>query len=230
MVLSSRSEEKLNAILQSLPGEGHRILPIDVSNTNSIQEALRSNQNIVSQVDVLVNNAGISQRALMLDTSLETERSIMETNYFGATALTKAVLPGMVERKNGTIIVMSSPAGAFGFPLRSSYSASKHALHGYFDTLRAELKGSGIGITLALPGRVKTNMSINAMTGDGSKQGTMDDRLNAGMEPDDCAKKIMSAAARGKAELYLGREQMLIYVKRFFPSLFRRIVTNFNPN
>jgi len=230
VVLSSRSEEKLNAILQTLPGENHKIIPVDVSNQDSIQRAIQENAEIVSATDVLINNAGISQRALMTETSLETERRIMETNYFGATALTKAVLPGMINRKNGSIIVMSSPAGAFGFPLRSSYSASKHALHGYFDTLRAELKGSGITITLALPGRVKTNMSINAMMGDGSNQGTMDERLNHGLEPDICAKRIMNAASKGKAELYLGREQALIYIKRYLPSLFRKIVTKFNPN
>jgi dehydrogenase/reductase SDR family protein 7B len=230
LVLSSRSEEKLEALRTALPGEGHMVLPLDVSNAEHIAEVVRVHQSLLEEVDVLVNNAGISQRALTWEVTMDTERRIMETNYFGATALTHAVLPGMMRRNAGMIISMSSPAGMFGFPLRSSYAASKHALHGYFETLRAELKGYKIHIMLALPGRVRTNMSFNAVTSDGSKQGKMDERLDKGLDPHDCAAKIIRAAERGKAELYLGPEQALIYVKRFWPALFRRIVTKFKPN
>jgi dehydrogenase/reductase SDR family protein 7B len=230
VLLSSRSAEKLNALLHALPGEGHRVLPLDVSDPVGLDEALQAHADAIRAVDILVNNAGLSQRALTWEATRASERMIMETNFFGATALTKAVLPAMMERNEGMIISMSSPAGVFGFPLRSSYAASKHALHGYFDSLRAELKGRNIHIMLALPGRVRTNMSFNAVMGDGSKQGTMDKRLSKGLAPDVCAKRIVRAAECKQAELYLGPEQALIYVKRFIPSLFRRIVTNFKPD
>lgn len=230
VILSSRSSDKLHALANSLDGTGHTVVTMDVSNEASIQGALAQHKDAINHVDVLVNNAGISQRALTWEASRESERMIMETNFFGATAMAKAVLPGMMERKQGVIINMSSPAGAFGFPLRSSYSASKHALHGYFETLRAELKGKGIHILMALPGRVRTNMSVNAMTGDGSKQGTRDTRLETGISAEECARKIMRAAEKGRAEIYLGREQALIYIKRFFPSIFRSIVTKFKPD
>lgn len=230
LILSSRSSEKLNELVQSLPGDGHRVVAMDVSDATSIRQRLQENESLVNQVDVLINNAGISQRALTWEASRESERLIMETNFFGATALTKAVLPSMMKRNSGMIIVMSSPAGQFGFPLRSSYAASKHALHGYFDTLRAELKGSGIHILLALPGRVQTQMSFNAVTADGTKKGTGDERLARGIAPDLCVKRILHAAEQKRPELYLGRERFLIYIKRFFPSIFRSIVTKFKPD
>jgi len=232
VILSSRSAEKLETLKSQLSGDGHVIIPIDVSSDISIQEALRHHADVISKVDVLINNAGISQRSLTWEASRESERLIMETNFFGATALTRAVLPGMMKRNSGMFINMSSPAGMFGFPLRSSYSASKHALHGYFETLQAELKSQqkDIHILMALPGRVRTNMSVNAVTGDGTKQGTMDERLNAGLEPEVCVERILRAAERKRATIYLGREQLLIFVKRFFPSIFRSIVTKFKPN
>lgn len=233
LILSARNSEKLASLRSSLPNATrHHCLPLDVSDPHGIEQCIQQNLALIQRVDVLINNAGISQRALTWDANRASERQIMETNFFGATALTKAVLPGMMERNNGMFINMSSPAGMFGFPLRSSYAASKHALHGYFESLQAELKASNknIHILMALPGRVRTNMSINAMTSDGSAQGTMDDRLNAGLDPAVCAKRIIRAAERKRAVIYLGREQLLIFVKRFFPTIFRSIVHKFKPN
>jgi len=233
IILSSRNADKLAELKAKLPNtEEHSILPLDVSNENSIDQAVNGNQELVENVDVLINNAGISQRALTWEASRESERLIMETNFFGATALTKAVLPGMMKRNAGSIISLSSPAGAFGFPLRSSYSASKHAIHGYFDSLRAELDAAkkNIHIMLVLPGRVSTNMSYNALKQDGSKQAEADQRLASGLSPDECAKGIIKAAEKRKAEIYFGREQILIYIKRYLPGLFRSIVTKFKPD
>jgi len=233
IILSSRNADKLAELKAKLPNtEEHSILPLDVSNENIINQALISRKELINSVDVLINNAGISQRALTWEASRESERLIMETNFFGATALTKAVLPGMMQRNSGSIISLSSPAGSFGFPMRSSYSASKHALHGYFDSLRAELDAAkkNIHIMLVLPGRVSTNMSYNALTQDGSKQAETDQRLASGLSPDECAKGIIKAAEKRKAEIYFGREQILIYIKRYLPGLFRSIVTKFKPD
>jgi len=230
IVLCSRNKEKLQAIKQSLPNpNNHRVVALDVSDAVGLQTVIDSNQQILESVDVLINNAGVSQRAFTWDATPESERQIMETNFFGAIALTRAVLPSMIKRNSGQFINMSSPAGKFGFPMRSSYSASKHALHGYFDTLRAELHDKQIKILLACPGRVNTNMSKNAMTGDGSKHGEHDIRLANGLSSEECARIILKAAAKGKAELYMGKEQILIYLKRYLPSLFRAVVSKFDP-
>jgi dehydrogenase/reductase SDR family protein 7B len=233
LILSSRNADKLEALKAKLAKtENHTILPLDVSNEQSINQAVNTNKELVDTVDVLINNAGVSQRALTWEASRESERLIMETNFYGATALTKAVLPGMMKRNAGNIISLSSPAGAFGFPLRSSYSASKHALHGYFDSLRAELDAAkkNIHIMLVLPGRVSTNMSFNALTQDGSKQAEADQRLASGLSAEECAKGIIKAAEKRKAEIYFGREQILIYIKRYLPGVFRSIVTKFKPD
>jgi dehydrogenase/reductase SDR family member 7B len=233
IILSSRNAEKLEALKSSLPNSDvHFVLPLDVSNEESVQQSIKDHKDLIENVDVLINNAGISQRALTWEASRESERLIMETNFFGATALTKAVLPGMMKRNSGSIISLSSPAGAFGFPLRSSYSASKHALHGYFDSLRAELDAAkkNIHIMLVLPGSVNTNMAYNALMQDGSKQADSDPRLASGLSPDECAKGIIKAAEKRKAEIYFGREQFLIYIKRYLPGLFRSIVTKFKPD
>lgn len=230
LLLSSRNAEKLEALKKQLSNaEQHLVLPIDVSNPENIKTVIAANQSLFDNIDVLINNAGISQRALTWEASHESERQIMETNFFGPIVLTKAVLPGMMKRNAGQIINMSSPAGKFGFPLRSSYSASKHAMHGYFDTLRAELVGKNVKVLLACPGRVDTNMSVNAVTSDGSKNGSKEARLAGGLSADNAARIILRAAKKGKAELYIGKEQILIYLNRYLPSVFRAIVSKFNP-
>lgn len=230
LILSSRSKDKLEAFKNQLPNaEKHIVLPIDVSNPEAVQKAVSENAELLSTVDVLVNNAGISQRAHTWEASHESERHIMETNYFGPIVLAKAVLPGMMKRNSGHIINMSSIVGKIGFPLRSSYAASKHALHGYFDTLRAELHDTNIHVMLVCPGRIKTNISLNAVTGDGTKHGEMDPGQAGGIPADVCAHKILSAAKNHKAELYIGKEQALIYLDRYLPSIFRAVVSKFNP-
>lgn len=232
LILSARSADKLKALRLSLQNpENHITIPIDVSDTSQISSAIVEHEDLVHQVDVLINNAGISQRALTWEASPASERLIMETNFFGAIALAKAVLPGMLRRNTGQIINLSSVVGKFGFPLRSSYSASKHALHGYFDSLRAETQAAGknLHIMLVCPGRIATNISLSAVVADGSKQNEMDPGLAAGLSPEYCARRIISAAEDHKAELYIGKEQFLIYLKRFLPALFRKVVSHIKP-
>ena len=149
----------------------------------------------------------------------------METNFFGTIALTKAVLPSMLEKKSGHIVVISSVAGKLGTPLRSSYSASKHALHGFFDSLRAETWKQGIHVTIVCPGFIRTNISINALTANGTPQGTMDEAQKYGMTPQDCAEKIIRAREKNRAEVYIGGKEILgIYLKRFVPGIFDMII------
>lgn len=172
-----------------------------------------------------MNNAGISQRSLAKDTSFEVDKRMMNVNFLGTVCLTKCVLPVFLQQNSGQFITITSVVGKIGSPMRTSYAASKHALHGFFDSLRAELPNS-IDVMLVCPGYIRTNISINALKGDGSKQGTMDETTGNGMSPAILAEKIVEAASLGKAELHIGgfREMLAIQVGRFFPSLLRRIL------
>ena len=176
-------------------------------------------------VDVLVHNGGVSQRSLARDTSPEVDRRLMETNFLGPVALTKALLPSMLARRSGHVVVVSSLVGKIGTPLRSGYSASKHALHGFFDSLRAEVWREGIRVTIACPGFIRTEVSVNALTGDGSPQGTMDEAQAHGMAPADCAEAIVRAVERGKDEMLIGeKERWAVHLARFLPGLFHRLI------
>ncbi|MFM7155612.1 MAG: SDR family NAD(P)-dependent oxidoreductase [Bacteroidota bacterium] len=149
----------------------------------------------------------------------------MQLNYFGTLAVTKAVLPGMITHQLGHIVTITSLTGKFGTPYRSAYAASKHALHGFFDSLRAELGDTQIKITLVCPGFIRTNVSINALTGSGDKLGTMDEATDKGMSPERLAYKILAAIERGDEEVYIGGKEVLgVYLKRFFPGYFSRLI------
>ena len=177
-------------------------------------------------MDILVNNGGISHRSLAKDTSLEVDRRVMEIDYFGHVALTKAVLPSMLERKSGHIVVTTSLAGLLQVPYRTAYCAAKHALHGFFDTLRVELWEDNIKVTLVCPAQVRTNISYQALAGDGDKYGKMDPLIEAGMTPDECAEAIIKAVVKGKHQVLVGTGTPIIgtYVKRLSPTLFTRLV------
>jgi len=226
LILSGRNAIKLEVVKQKCPKpEQVEIVLLDLSKQD---ELMQTAQNVIAQfgrIDILINNAGISQRSLAIETSFEVDQQLINTNLLGTIALTKAVLPTMVKRKQGHIIVISSLMGKFASPLRSAYAASKHGLHGFFDALRMELADYNIKILMVCPGFVKTNISINAVTADGSKQDTMDDATNKGLEPSDVAKKIIAALSKNKEEIYIGkREIMGIYLKRFFPKLLTKVL------
>jgi len=161
----------------------------------------------------------------VVDTRLEVDRRIMEVNFFGAVTLTKLILPSMLSRKSGHIVVISSVMGKLGTPYRTAYAASKHALHGFFDSLRAELWDQGIRVTMVCPGFVRTNISINALKGDGSTFGSIDAAQAAGMGPEDCAEKIVRAIEAERNEVYMGGKEILgVYLQRFVPDLFEKII------
>jgi short-subunit dehydrogenase len=226
LVLSARNEDRLREV-QAACGhpERHIVLPLDLADEATLAPAVSAALARCGQVDVLVHNGGVSQRSLAKDTGISVDRRIFETNFFGAVTLTKALLPAMLARKSGRFVVISSLVGKFGSPLRSGYSASKHALHGFFDSLRAETWRDGIRITLVCPGFIRTAVSVNALTGDGSAQGTMDRAQQRGTAPEVCAERIVRAVERGKEEVLVGGPECLaVYVKRFAPGLFRRLI------
>ena len=147
------------------------------------------------------------------------------TNFFGTVALTKSVLPYFLKQKGGHIVVVSSIVGKFGFHLRSAYAASKHALHGFFESLRMEIYNENVKVLIVCPGKIRTNISINAYTGDGSKHGKMDDSTNKGLSPEDCARKILKGIENNKEEILIGGNDIkAVFLKRFFPTLFYIII------
>ncbi|QJE73847.1 SDR family oxidoreductase [Aerophototrophica crusticola] len=231
LVLSARRQAELERVRDACGGHNAPVvlLPLDVADTDSAPQAVARALEAFGRVDMLVNNAGISQRSLARDTSLEVDRRIMEVNFFGTVALTKALLPHLVTQGSGRLVAISSIVGKFGSPLRSAYSASKHALHGFFDSLRAELAGTGVQVTLVCPGFIRTEVSANALTGDGSAQGFTDPGQANGMDPAVFARHMLDALARGEREVVIGgKEAQYVRIKRFFPDLFARLLEKAN--
>jgi short-subunit dehydrogenase len=161
---------------------------------------------------------------LAKDTDFSVDQKLMAVNYLGTVSLTKAILPFMLKNGRGHFGVVTSLTGIIPSPYRSGYAASKHALHGFFDSLRAELEDHGISVTLLAPGFVKTKVSINALGPNGEAIGVMDHAQANGISAEHCAKKIIKALKHGKREVYIGRESYAAYVKRYFPSLFARLI------
>ncbi len=228
LILSARNEKELNRVAAAASAAGAAsviVQPLDLARHDDIPMVAQKVLQQVGKLDILVNNGGISQRSLAKDTSLEVDKKLMDVNYFGTVALTKAVLPVMLMHQLGHIVTITSLTGKFGSPHRSSYAATKHALHGFFDSLRAELADSHLKITLICPGFIRTSISLNALTGDGSQLGTMDEATDRGMEPEELAHKILHAIEKGKEEAYFGGKEVLgVYVKRFFPAYFSRLI------
>ena len=232
LVLSARRIEELQRVKQSLNFSDSNvlILPFDLSDSSKTNELTEQVISKFGKIDILINNGGISQRSLTLETPIEIDRKIMEINFFGTIALTKSVLPYLIKQKSGNIIVMSSIAGKFGFFFRSSYAASKHALQGYFEALRMEIFNNNIKVLIVCPGKIKTNISINAITGNGGKHNKMDESQEKGLSAEECARQILKGVKNNKDEIFIGgKELRAIWVKRFFPSLFTRLIRNQKP-
>ncbi len=228
LILSSRQDEALQAVQNSFPAaarENSRILPLDLAQPETLEAKANEALAMFGRIDILIHSGGISQRGMALDTKITVDRRIMEVNYFGAIILTKAVLPSMIANGFGHLVPISSLVGKFGSPFRSGYAASKHALHGFFDSLRAETYQQNILITLVTPGFVQTNVSLNALTEDGKELNQMDEGQQKGMRAEDCARKIISGIEQEKNELLMGGKEVLaVYLKRFFPGLFARVI------
>jgi dehydrogenase/reductase SDR family member 7B len=227
LILSARRITELERVKTSinLKDEDVFILPFDLENASNTDELCKQVISKFGHIDILINNGGISQRALTKDTPIEVDRKIMEINFFGTIALTKSVLPYMLRQKAGHIVVMSSIAGKFGFYFRSAYSASKHALHGFFESLRMEIYKENVKVLLVCPGKIKTNISINAVTGDGGKHNKMDDSTEQGLSAEECADQILRAIKNNKEEVFIGgKELRAIWLKRIFPGLFSKMI------
>lgn len=226
VILSARNKAALEAVKAKTKNpELCVVLPLDLAESEQFEEKVSLAISFFGQIDVMFHNGGISQRSLVRETALEVDRRLMEVNFFGTVALTKALLPHFIKRKSGHFAVITSLVGKFGSPYRSAYAASKHALHGFFDSLRAEEFKENITVTMICPGFIHTQVSVNAITGDGTALNFMDEAQANGMSAEKCADQIFSALRKRKEEVNIGgKETLAIYIKRFFPSIFSRIL------
>jgi dehydrogenase/reductase SDR family protein 7B len=225
LVLSARREDVLETVrCKCANPDRHFVLPLDMLRPESFAAATESVRSRFGRIDVLIHCAGISQRGTALDTELKVDRHLIEVNYLGPVALTKQVLPSMLARGGGQIVVVSSLLGKFAMPTRAAYSASKHALHGFFDALRGEIERQGISVSMICPGFVRTNASFNALEGDGTPHNKLDPEIANGLPPDECARQILRAIERRRREVYICRKEILgLYLSRFVPGFFSRV-------
>ncbi len=228
LILAARTRSALEKIsgLCIANGAESFVMEMDLSNAASIDKAVIEINSRFPRIDIVVHNGGISQRSFAKDTTMDVYRRLMEVNFFGTVQLTRSLLPKMIENKSGQFVVVTSIVGKIGTPQRSGYAASKHALHGFFDSLRAEVCHDGIQVTIVCPGYVKTNLPFTALKADGSKHNQMDVTTANGIDPSVFAQKMIAAIEAKKEEVYIAgaREVMGIYLKRFFPRLLSKIV------
>ena len=200
------------------------VLPADLSRLESLEELATQAWNYFGVIDLIFNNAGISQRATTVETEISVIHKIMDVNFFAPVMLTKTILPKMIENGGGQIAVTTSISGKFGFPLRGAYCSSKHALYGFFETVAAEYFKENIRVTIVCPGRVQTQISFHALEKDGKPHGKLDPGQAKGITVEQAAKKIIHAFEKKKPEILVGKSELLmVSVKRFFPKLCRKL-------
>ncbi|MBD3637179.1 MAG: SDR family oxidoreductase [Crocinitomicaceae bacterium] len=231
VVLSARNVEKLEQVRNQLINpDQHLVLPLDLENSANFSELVNTVVEKFGKIDYLINNGGLSQRGEAHATPIEIDRRIMEINYFGTVALTKAVLPVMQKQQSGHIVAISSIAGKFGFYWRSAYSASKHALQGFFESLLLEEAKNNIFVTIAYPGKIYTEISMSALNSDGEPHNKMDHNQATGMPVEDCVKKLITAIRKKKKSVLIGNKEIqAVRIKRYFPRLFWKIIKKQKP-
>ena len=230
LILSARSTEKLEALAEKCKASGSSTtdaiaLTLDVTDEASLAGKAKAAWFSFGQVDLLINNAGVSQRSSFLKTSMDTYRKLFEVDVFGQIALTKEVVPLMIEQGFGHVAVTSSVAGKVGAPFRTGYCAAKHAVMGFFDALRTEVADKNVEVTTITPGYIRTSISENALTGDGTAFGKVDENIGKGMSAEACAQVIIRKMEKGVAEIPVGvgMEMTALKIKRAFPNLLFKI-------
>jgi dehydrogenase/reductase SDR family protein 7B len=226
LILSARQQTELERVRAAcLNPDQHQVLRVDLEAYEGLEKLADEVWESCGPIDCLVNNAGLSQRYLGIESSLALDERIMKVNFFGTTALTRPVLRKMLARGSGQIAVLSSVLGLYGIQTRTAYSASKHALRGYFNSLRNELVASPITISLIYPGYVRSKVSENALAADGAPYGKVDEGHKRAMSPADCAAQIVRALERDKAETIIAgpKEYLGVILSRYSPALFRHL-------
>ncbi len=199
-------------------------LPFDISQLDQLDGLAEKAWNSFGRIDIFYNNAGISQRGTVVETEMHVFRKVMDIDFYAPVLLTKNILPRMIRQGGGQLVVTTSIAGCFGFPMRCAYSSAKHALYGFFETIQAENYKDNIRVTIVCPGRVQTNISVHALEKDGRQHGKMDAGQAGGVTPQQAADKIVRAVYRKRREVLVGKKELLMaYIKRFFPGLCARL-------
>jgi len=233
LIISARRVDELNRVKSNLNinEENILILPIDLEEHNNANKWTQKVVDKFNRIDILINNGGISQESFALNTTSEVEQKIMDINYFGNISLSKAVVPIMKKQKSGKIAVITSIIGKFGLPRLSTYAASKHALYGFYDSFRLEIKEDGISVLLVCPGFINTNVTLNAITGDGSTFKKNSPAQENGMKTDVLANIFVKAIKSNRNHKYIGGKELLsIPFKIFLPSLFYNIMLKMSKN
>ncbi|MCW3083828.1 MAG: Short-chain dehydrogenase [Bacteroidetes bacterium] len=227
LVLSARRENELKRVAAScnIDPKNILILPLDLENTTSVDAKVELVTATFGRIDVLINNSGMGHRTKAVNTSTEIDRKVMEVNFFGTINLTKAVARKMQQQKSGKIAVISSIMGKYGLPLYSTYSASKHALYGYFESLRQELYNDNVKVLIVSPGFINTDVSTKLLTEDGKEYGVKSDSQNKGMSPAACANGIVKAIKSNRDHKFVGGYEIFsVYVKQYFPGIFYKLM------
>ncbi|APQ18545.1 SDR family oxidoreductase [Maribacter hydrothermalis] len=226
IILSARREDMLLKVQNNCKFQKNAaILPLDLTKFDSLESITSKAISVFGKIDILINNGGLSQRSLIIDTNFEVYRQMIDINYLGTIKLTKHVLPYFIAQKSGHFVTVTSLMGKFSSPYRSGYCGAKHALHGFFDTLRMEHEKDNINVSIICPGFIQTNVAKNALTGDGSALQKEDNATENGMPVNKCAKKIITAIKKNRFETYIGGKEIFgIYLKRFFPKLLHKVV------
>ncbi len=232
LILCARNVEKLEQVSANCGAAAEVIIhPIDLSDYKDIETSFTPVLNRVGHIDILINNAGISQRATVAESTIAVDEKIMNLNYFGVVALTRLILPTMMQRRSGHMVVISSVAGYVSTSHRSAYAASKHAVRAWFDSLRSEVFKLNIHVTVICPGYINTDISKHALNETASNYGKMDENQAKGMSAEECANKIVKAIEQQKSELIIGgAETKAILLKRFLPSVLEKKLRTIIPN
>jgi short-subunit dehydrogenase len=226
LILSSNEQEELARVKKACgaPQENVALLPIDLEDFDGMPAVVSQAWNHFGRVDIFINNAGIAQRSLAVETKMSVYVKLMNIDCLGHIALTQAILPKMIAQKSGRIFATISVAGCIGTPLRTGYCAAKHALRAYCEALRIEVWDKGIEVATIIPGYIRTKITEKALEGDGAQHGKIDPGNLNGLPTDQAAKIITKGIAKRKREILVGgKELRAIYFKRFMPDLTDKI-------
>ena len=229
LILSGRRLEALETVAESLDGSP-LILPFEATDFAGLEGIVARAWDWQGRVDILINNAGVSQRSIAMDTKPEVYEQMLDIDLLAPIWLTQLQLKSMAEAGGGHIVAISSVAGRIGAPLRTAYCAAKHGLIGYMDALRCEVERThNIRVTNILPGSVATNVSRNALTADGSRRARSDAIIDAGDDPMDCAAAIVEAIQSNRNELIYaqGNELGLAQLRHADPETFFTTIADF---
>ena len=227
VIASARRLDKLTALKNSCCNpENLHTVPLDITDETSIANAVKEVKDL-ARLDLLIHNAGIAQKGLVIENPMEIDRMIMETNYFGTVALTKAVMPIFMRQGHGWFAVMSSFGGVMGLPCRSAYAASKHALHGFFKSLEIEEMDCKMKVSYIIPGFINTEITAKGLQSNGAARGSVETSHKLGMSAQRCAADTIKGLEKRRNRIPIGKFEIhLLTIHSISPRLARWIIKN----